>query len=412
MKKLLSILTFLLLFAFTGYRHLPAQELTPEEIFANSQDAVVVIKSIDYDGKENSQGSGVIIKDRGIIVTNFHIFAGNEKLEVRHNDMTLEIDEITGIDIEKDILILKIQDKNYPLLKLGNPDEIKVGQKIYTIGSPMGLENTMSEGIISGLRNLGDNDQNFIQFTASLSPGSSGGAVLNTKGELIGISTMTYKNGQNLNFAISIKDIEGVTLGKYSDKKKLEALNFFFKGQNLQEEGKYSEAVENYDKYLKIFPDDAKGYNYKGIALMDKKDFESAVKDFNKALKLDPKYTAALSNRGECYYKMDDFENAAKDFSKVLKMDPDNIEMHYARGLIYSKEEDWDKAVKDFTKVIEVNPDYMEAYLNRGLAYYGKSDYELAIIDWKKCIKLEPGMTNTFNRLIDQADLLWQYNVK
>lgn len=390
-----------------------SQDLTSEEIFSKAKDAVVVIYAYDYNGQKDSQGSGVIISEKGIIVTNFHVFAGNEKLEIKHNDSLISYSEIIGVDIEKDILILKANVSNYPNIPLGKTDEVKVGQKIFTIGSPMGFENTMSDGIVSGLREIGEKvKKNYIQITASISPGSSGGAVLNTKGELIGISTMGYNEGQNLNFAVGIDDILGVTLGKYDDKLKLEALNYFFKGQNLQEEGNYSDAVTYLTKYLKIFPNDAKGYNFRGRAYHGKKDFENAIKDFSHAVKIDPAYTIALANRGECYFQIEDYEKALKDFKRVEKLDSENVSVTYGIGLIHSREGDWDEAIDAFTKVIKEEPDYTAAYLNRGIAYYSDRDYEHAIIDWKKCIRLDESLAPKLNPLIDNADQLWQYNVK
>jgi len=115
--------------------------------------------------------------------------------------------DIIGVDVDKDLLILKIKGKKFPAVKIGNSKSLNVGQRVYAIGSPMGLENSISEGIISGLRSYDELRRSFIQITASISPGSSGGAVVNDKGELIGISTLTFKQGQNLNFAIPIEDI-------------------------------------------------------------------------------------------------------------------------------------------------------------------------------------------------------------
>ncbi len=373
----------------------------------------MVIYAYDYNGEKNKQGSGVVIKDKGILVTNFHVFAGNEKLEIRHNDSIIKYTEIIGVDIEKDILILKIDENNFPSIPVGKVEDIKIEQKVYAIGSPMGLENTLSDGLVSCMRNLGDKKkQNYIQITASLSPGSSGGAVLNSKGELIGISAMGYEEGQNLNFAIGIDDIFGVTLGEYKDKIKLEALNYFFKGKNLHEEGKYTEAIDYYTKYMKSFPSDAKAFNFRGLAYEDHKEYKKAINDFNQAIKIDPNYAIAYANRGECYFKLEETDMAIKDFSQVIKIEPDNMAAYYGRGLIRSKEEDWHDAVKDFSKVISKDPYYVQAYVNRGLAYYWLSDYEMAIIDWKKSIKLDSKLAPSLNQMIDKADYLWQNNIK
>jgi lipoprotein NlpI len=389
-----------------------SQELTSEQIYENANSSIVVIHSIDFSGNKSGQGSGVILKEKGMIVTNFHIFAGNEKLIVTHNEDTIHHNGITGVDIEKDILILKLESGDFNTISIGNSNDIKVGQKIFAIGSPMGLENTMSEGIISGIRKLGKLKKDYIQITASLSPGSSGGAVLNSKGELIGISTMAYKEGQNLNFAIMINDILAVPLDQVTDKLKLEALGFFFKAQNLQEEGDYNESIKFYDKYLKVYPTDERGFNFRGQAYFDKKEYDKAVKDYNAALKIKPNYSAAMINRGDVHFKMEKYNNAIKDYTRAMKLDPEDLYPVFARGLSYMKEEDWNDAIKDFTVVIKKEPNYAEAYINRGLAYYWKSNYEFAIIDWKKAIKLNPEYKNDLNKLINNADLLWQYDIR
>ena len=130
----------------------------------------------------------------------------------------------------------------------------------------MGLENTMSEGIISGLRTLGKLKRKYIQITASLSPGSSGGAVLNSQGELIGISSMGIQGRRESQFAIPITEVLKVNSGVVTDKKSLEALAFFYKGYNKFESGDFDEAVDNYTKYIEIFSNDSKAYNYRGLA--------------------------------------------------------------------------------------------------------------------------------------------------
>lgn len=93
-----------------------------------------------------------------------------------------------------------------------------------------------------------------MQISAALSPGSSGGAVLNSDGELIGINTMGLKEGENLNFSIKIEDVMSVDLGEYSDKVKLEAINYFFKGKDLYEDTKYEKSIEYFNKFLAKVP--------------------------------------------------------------------------------------------------------------------------------------------------------------
>jgi regulator of sirC expression with transglutaminase-like and TPR domain len=331
-----------------------------------------------------------------------------------HGQDTIPYTEIVGVDVERDVLIAKLESVDkFPSIPLGNSDNIKVGEKIYAIGSPMGLENTISEGLVSGYRtSVGELEKAFIQITASLSPGSSGGAVLNSKGELIGISNMGLRGGQNLNFAIPINEVQNVTLGSYTDKMKMDALNYFYQGKNLYEQGNNEEALTYYTKFLEVFPNDHKGYNYRGLVYVARKKYPEAIKDFSKAIQLDAKYAAAYNNRGEAYFKIEENEKAIKDFSTVIKIFPDNWDAYYARGLVYNGEEDYDEAIEDFTKVIKAHPDYTAAYINRGIAYYYSKDYERAIGDWKYSIKLDPSLQGDLTPMIDQADLLWQYNIR
>jgi serine protease Do len=247
MKKYISLLFFIVIFLPTNSH---SQNLTAEEIFEKVNDAIVVVYTYDFEGDKHAQGSGIILNDKGIVVTNYHIFAGCERIELKRKDAVVRHLGVIGVNIEKDILILKLEGFDYPDIPICESDTLKVGQKIYAVGSPLGYENTMSEGIISGLRKIGESKKSFIQITASASPGSSGGAVLNTKGELIGMVSMGYLLAENMNFAIPIKDILEANKGLLTDKKTLEALNYFYKGYNEYEIGKFREAAENYTEYI------------------------------------------------------------------------------------------------------------------------------------------------------------------
>lgn len=406
--KTLSLAIFLLLcFLNKSY----SQDLKPDEIFEKYQDAVVVIYSYDFTGAPKSQGSGVILNEKAWVVTNFHIFEGCEKLLIVHKGDTIPYNDIIGVDIERDLLIIKIDQGNYPEIKTSN--SVKVGQKIYAIGSPLGMENTISEGIISGNRSeVGKTKQNFIQITASLSPGSSGGAVLNGAGELIGISSMGLKEGNNLNFAIPSDEIYKVKLDSYNDRKKLEALNFFYQGKNLYEEGKNEEAIKFYTKFLEMFPKDHKAYNFRGMAYYTRKQFEKAISDYNTAIKLDPTFSAAYNNRAEAHFKMKEYELSIKDFSYVIKSDPSNMDAYFGRGVVYMSDEDYDEALDDFKKVLKNDPQNTSTLVNMGICEYYKKRYEVAIEHWKTAIKYDSSLKGNLQKWIDQADILWQYNIK
>ena len=335
------IFTAFLFISFYGTGELYSQEISAQKLFEQYGNSIVVIKCYDQNGIIKSQGSGVILVDKGILVTNFHVFAGSDKIEISHNDTVISYSDIIGINIEKDILVLKMGETNFPNLSVGNSSGIKIGEKVYAIGSPLGLENTMSEGIVSGFRILGKNKRNFIQITASLSPGSSGGAVFNSSGELIGISTAKMLKGENLNFVIPIKEVLSVADSGLYDNRSIAALKFFYKGLSAYENGDDIDAIHNYSKYLEMFPQDSKAYNYRGLVYLEKKDIPNALKDFQKAIEIDKDNIAALCNRGECYYQKEEYGKALSDFAKVISIDTTYLHAYFARALTYSKLEDY-----------------------------------------------------------------------
>ena len=386
-----------------------SQDLTADQIFEKVNDAIVVVYSYGFDGLKHGQGSGIILNSKGILVTNYHIYAGCERIEIRKHDTLIVNSGIIGANIEKDILIIKLVDSHYPEIPFAEETNLKVGQKVYAVGSPLGFENTMSEGIISGFRELEEYEDlknNFIQITASASPGSSGGAVLNSKGELIGMVKMGADEGENMNFAIPVSVILKVNEGATLDKKILETLNFFYRGYNEFEIGRFKESVEDYTKYINNSQPEAKAYNYRGLSYLKLKDYENAIKDFTKAIKLDPKYYPPYINRAEAYIKMEEYEKAAKDLTKLIKKDPKNIKAYYARAMAYAKDESWEKSIDDFDKVIKMDSENTDAYINRGISKFYAKDYSGAMEDWYYAIKLDPSLKEGLLQWIDQADYL------
>ncbi len=186
--------------------------LDSEQIFAKCSSAVFIIEGEDdYD---LYSGSGFFISSDGVAVTNYHVLEDLIKAEIKTADgKHYAISQILGYDYFNDVALIKIEGKNFPYLKLADPKTLRTGQRIYCIGSPLGFENTISDGLVSSpVRAYPQiDDRELIQISAPISHGSSGGAVLNEYGDVVGISSMGSDWGQNLNFAIPI-----TTLGEIS----------------------------------------------------------------------------------------------------------------------------------------------------------------------------------------------------
>lgn len=168
---------------------------------------------------QQGSGSGVIISEDGYIVTNNHVIAGADKIEVTLNDKRTYAAKVIGADASTDIALLKIEEKNLPFLLYGNSDAVKVGEWVLAIGNPFNLNSTVTAGIISakGRNNILDNNkrpiESFIQTDAVVNPGNSGGALVNNDGELIGINTAIASNNgayQGYSFAVPVNIVKKV----------------------------------------------------------------------------------------------------------------------------------------------------------------------------------------------------------
>lgn len=179
--------------------------LTGPQIFNEWNDSIVVVIPLDWKGNRLGQGSGIVISPTGAIATNYHVVESAYEVYIRFsNGKTYRKTTLIAENSYYDIVILKIEGNEYfKYVPLGNSDEVEVGEQVLTIGSPLGFENTVSDGVVSGKRDLGD--FSLLQITAPVSSGSSGGALFNMKGEIIGITSLGSQwNVQNLNFAIPI----------------------------------------------------------------------------------------------------------------------------------------------------------------------------------------------------------------
>jgi serine protease Do len=159
--------------------------------------------------KQSATGSGFIIDTKGYVITNAHVVAEADSVIVKLSDKREFKAEIIGVDRRTDVALLKIKTSNLPVVKFGDPEKVKVGQWVAAIGSPFGLENTMTVGVVSakGRALPQENFVPFIQTDVAINPGNSGGPLFNTEGEVIGINSQIYSRTggyMGLSFAIPI----------------------------------------------------------------------------------------------------------------------------------------------------------------------------------------------------------------
>ncbi len=177
-----------------------AEQMSVRQIAANAQMAVATVRAYAA-GEEISLGSGFFIREDGVLVTNLHVVAGADAISIEIDSGEI-YDNVYALahDERRDLILLQIPASKLFTLSIADDRSIEVGDRVFVIGNPLGLEGTFSDGMLSAKRV--EDGVAYLQVTAPISQGSSGGPVLNSAGQAIGVTTLTYTEGQNLNMAI------------------------------------------------------------------------------------------------------------------------------------------------------------------------------------------------------------------
>jgi hypothetical protein len=155
----------------------------------------------DANSQPVALGSGFFVREN-VIASNFHVVEGASRgyAKLVGEKTKYDISGVVGADSTHDLVLLSVADAKAPALSLADSHQAAVGDEVFAVGNPQGLEGTFSQGILSSIRTVGA--EALLQITAPISPGSSGGPVLNSQGKVIGVAVATFKGGQNLNFAV------------------------------------------------------------------------------------------------------------------------------------------------------------------------------------------------------------------
>lgn len=195
MKKILTTIAIILAFGTPVYaQNYDKDELVNINVYEKISPAIVAVTAQLDEGV--SEGTGCIITADGKILTGWHVVEGSKTIDITtSNGQTYKAKLLAKMSDKKDLAILKIEPKEeLPTVSFGDSEEVKVGQKVLTIGNPFGFSNTLTQGIISRI----DYVKNRFQTDAAINPGCSGGPILNSTGEVIGISQSIYNPDHNI----------------------------------------------------------------------------------------------------------------------------------------------------------------------------------------------------------------------
>jgi len=377
-----------------------ASELKPADILARVRPSVVTLITYDAKGKEMSQGSGFIATPDGAVVTCWHVVSGASKVKViRFNGTSWIALGLLAWDTERDFAILKVSDSKLPAIPLAASDTVRQGDRVLVVGSPLGLDQTASDGMVSAVRAL-EGAPKIIQITAAVSPGSSGGPVLNMQGEVIGIAAFILTEGQNLNFAQTVDAVKAklsvankVTAFAQvsSDPSDTDAEKLCRRGWLEMPDddnapgasAKYKKALSFFEEATKRHPGYAPGYFGLGTAYDDLGRYNDAVDSYKEAIRLKPDYADAHNNLGTAYGDLGRYNEAVDSFKEAIRLKPDEAKAHYNLGIAYGDLGRYNDAVDSFKEAIRLKPDKANAHYTLGLTYWLLDDRGRALDEYK-----------------------------
>lgn len=362
--------------------------LTPSQIFTKVKGSVVVVKALDFQGNMKAQGSGVLIAP-GSVATNCHVVEDGTSYLVGRSGKFVSANFYGG-DGEKDICLLTANGIDVKPAQIGKATMLKVGDPVYAVGAPQGLEFSLSNGIVSQLRG---GPPPLIQTTAAISPGSSGGGLFDSEGRLVGLTTLYIKGGQSLNFAMPVEWIEKVVLDSKHPRSQAEWLErvivlekaenwkglltwclewrrfaatncdvWGYLGRAYFNLNRYNEAIESFRQALRIAPLNAVFWKDLGEAYLNLKRYDEAVDAYNQALRIDPQLDDAWNDLGITYGKLSRVYDEVEAYQQAARFDPQNAVYWYNLGATALSINRDKVAIDACLHALRINPEFLDAW--------------------------------------------------
>jgi Flp pilus assembly protein TadD len=355
-----------------------AQESLPE-LIRRVKPAVVGVVTYDAKNEVQMTGSGFFIRP-GQVLTNLHVIDGAHRAEIRTLDgkgRTYAVNGIVSMDDEGDLAVLSI---NLPADRMRSlevasslPEE---GEQVFVIGNPLRLEGSVSDGIVSAVRevpNLGE----IVQITAPISHGNSGSPLFNMKGQVIGVITMKVTNGQNINLALGASRLNQLRPGNLLTFAELAARNKI---------GAQSEVL-------------AEWWYRNGLNSLWLGNYDSALGYFENAVNKNPNRAEAWIQVGYCKVKQGKNGDAIKAFQRAIQLRPNSFEAYNKLGDAYYYASRFYEAIEAYKQAASLRPDLAEAYYNLGVTYLEIGDRASAIAQLRQ---LQPLDAKLYKRLLGE----------
>ncbi len=403
---------------------------TPGDVYEQAAKSTVVVHNIDSRGKPKSMGSGVVLPDRDV-VTNCHVVKGASALKVRIGTKEYPA-TLRYSDWDRDVCSLTVPGISAPAVVVGNTKTLKVGAKVYAIGAPKGLELTLSDGIVSSLREV--EGGRYIQTTAAISPGSSGGGLFDENGALVGLTTFYLAEGQNLNFAVPVEWVK--ELAKRSVKTASDAqtethwLNKSIELENRKEwlalldhcrswtlafprsdiawqglaiaygnAGQPVKAIEAIEHALSINPENASGWYSLGFAYWRTKQYAQAIESLQRSLRLNSEAANTWAFLGINYEEVNQHTKALEAYQQSLRFDPDDFKVWQRLGSAFLRTGQHAKAIESYQQAIRLNPEDVSSLFFLGMVYDATGQPAKGIETLHNALRVNPEYSEAWHYL-------------
>jgi len=408
--------------------------LTPSQIFDKVKDSIVVVKTMEAQGKMKMQGSGVLISI-GRVATNCHVVDGGASYQVGRGKQFVPA-TIYAEDSDKDICLLDAKGITGKPAQRGKAANLKVGDPVYAVGAPQGLELSLSDGIVAQLRG---GPPPLIQTTAAISRGSSGGGLFDGEGRLVGLTTLYLEAGQSLNFAMPVEwivevkpgqKVEWIAAVKPGRKSVAEGntqTEWLKHANDLEQKKDWRNMIDWCRKWTKSEPNNAVawvnlGWSYfklksdenaaKSEALReamlidliknfdawsnfvkterDLEQYNDAIEAYRQAIRIDPGCTIAWFQLGFVYRYLEHFDDAIEAFGQLTRIDPASAVNWYKLGNSYMGDSRYNNAIEAYRQAIRIDPEYAIAWHDLGWSYFKLALYEDAAESFRQALRIDP----------------------
>lgn len=339
--------------------------------------SIVLIITYDSQGNKLNQGSGFFISAEGDVITNWHVIHGASSAVVKlASGEVVRVKDITAADKENDLIRLMVDAKDKKFIPLSLAKSLpEVGQRVLVIGSPLGLEASVSDGLVSAVKDVPGFGA-IIQISAPISPGSSGSPVINMAGEVIGVATLTLNEAQNLNFAIPAEKVASLTIK-----------------EPISHTAGISGTIINSAASVEDL------YN-KGLSFQLKQDYQSALLYYQKVIEKDENHFNAHFRIGICCFDMQLYNRAEEAFKETIHIKLDYAEAYLNLGIACANSRRYEEAEEVYKQAIRLKPDYAEAYFELGFNYLFMGDKASALDVYKILKDLDEEKANKLFNLI------------